>query len=123
MIYVIAIDDESASKIGYSKTKAGIEKRLESLQTGNHKKLKLIGFINGGISYEKYLHGVLHAHRLHGEWFDTSKPHVQIFLNDLINEGFIQAITRHTELTEDEIYNSITNRNNLRAKNRRKITK
>lgn len=60
--------EKEAIKIGYSKN--GIEGRKRAVQTGNHRKIKLIGSIPGGISLEKRIQKKFKKYHLHGEWFE-----------------------------------------------------
>ena len=64
------ISDGEFIKIGY--TDRDVESRLKSLQTGNPKKLVLLGQMDGNESKEADLHEQFKALRAHGEWFKSS---------------------------------------------------
>lgn len=70
---VYFIEDGDAVKIGYTKDK-NPEKRLRALQTANPRKLRLLGFIPGGVEVESRIHSELAHHRLEGEWFELCRP-------------------------------------------------
>ena len=78
MIYFIQNTQNKKIKIGYSKNPSN---RLKSLQTGSPDKLKIIGKIDGNISFENKLHNKFHYLRRNGEWFVNGKE-----LVDYINE-------------------------------------
>ena len=118
MIYIIKTHDENAIKIGYSKTKAGIEKRLSGLQTGNHKRLSLLHYFQGGRSIEKIIHGFLYQYHLSGEWFDYTSLDVQIFVNNLIDYNVYEALRSISTDKEYNPYYDISARNSKRRKDR-----
>ena len=64
------ISDGEFIKIGY--TDRDVESRLKSLQTGNPKKLVLLGQMDGNESKEAELHEQFKALRANGEWFKSS---------------------------------------------------
>lgn len=64
---VYFIDDGTAVKIGIALDPLA---RLDALQTGNPRRLDLIGSIEGDLGDERVLHDRFAAHRLVGEWFD-----------------------------------------------------
>lgn len=116
MIYVIKTEDDSAIKIGFTKTKEGVNRRLCDLQIGNHIKLTVIHTFKGGRSYEKLAHGFLHQYHLTGEWFDYSNFAVRRFVSILIESEFIEAIRSLTENKEYKLYSDIQARTNRRSK-------
>lgn len=65
-VYFIQIGDSGDIKIGYTNN---IKKRLKELQTGSPKKLKLLGYIDGGRTKEQELHSQFKQYRVNGEWF------------------------------------------------------
>lgn len=69
MIYFIS--DGEYIKIGFTEDDDA-EKRLNALQTGNARELRLIGVIPGDKSVERILHNVLGSLRARGEWFRIS---------------------------------------------------
>lgn len=69
--FVYFISDGENTKIGIAKD---MNKRLNSLQVGNPKKLKIVSFIpcvteNSARKIEKFLHNSFQCCRLEGEWF------------------------------------------------------
>lgn len=69
MIYAIQSGD--AVKIGFAKSSA--LSRMRELQIGSAEELKLIAVCDGEVYDEKWLHRVLSAHRIRGEWFRKSE--------------------------------------------------
>lgn len=66
--YVYFITCGAWVKIGYSLN--GIDKRLQSMRTGNPYPLKLYGYIdNVSIDVEQWLHRRLKKYNYRGEWF------------------------------------------------------
>ena len=88
MVYFIS--DGEYIKIGYTKRKP--DNRLKQLNTGNNKKLYLLGYIQGDKKKEKELHLKFNKYRIrqNGEWFlpsdelieyinqNNSQPHVYV---------------------------------------------
>lgn len=72
MIYFIQEGPNGPIKIG--KTGAGVEQRLEALQIGNSKKLRLLLSMPGGRRKEMELHDQFSAHWIRGEWFVPAAP-------------------------------------------------
>ena len=65
MVYFIS--DGERIKIGFT---TDIRQRLNSLQTANSNKLKLLYRIDdGGHALEKHIHEMCERYRLEGEWF------------------------------------------------------
>ena len=83
MIYFIQDGKKGSIKIGYSKDKEGVKKRLTSLQTGNPKKLTIIKQFKGGLGLENKIHKKFEFLRLHGEWFSYHKELMNFKLSDL----------------------------------------
>lgn len=81
--YVYAISDSSFIKIGVGRHPM---KRLRQLQTGNVKKLELLGFFEGGFELEKFIHKTYHIKR--GEWMKPTEELIK-FLNSRIDDKFI----------------------------------
>lgn len=80
-VYVIKADGDSPIKVGKSDDHA---KRLDSLQTGNPRRLRLLHVLVGGLDLEWQLHQMLKDHRMVGEWFDGPKvPEFLVFVADL----------------------------------------
>jgi len=69
--YVYFITDGEFMKIGIS---VNPKKRLQSIQTGHPKKLRIAALFKGGRDEEFQLHGRFLEHRVHGEWFKFCGP-------------------------------------------------
>ena len=80
--YVYFITDGEYIKIGYTKNHP--KKRLKQLNTGNDKKLFLLGYILGNMSKEKELHKKFGRLRVRNssEWFNVNDE-----LLDYINQN------------------------------------
>lgn len=91
MYIIYFVTDLQNIKIGF--TNQDIKKRIQQLSTGNSSKIYLIGFRQGSINDEKYLHTKFMNEKSHGEWF---KPVKEIL--DYIN---IQNEMNHTVECED----------------------
>lgn len=50
-----------------------VDRRVASLQTGNHEELEVVATIDGGKETEAYLHESLSAYRIRGECFERSQ--------------------------------------------------
>ncbi len=68
-VYFIQDGDKGPIKIGFS---TNLEARMAQLQTSTHRKLKLLGKVEGTQRLEHDIHRHLAAHRLEGEWFTPS---------------------------------------------------
>lgn len=86
-IYFIQAGSQGAIKIGWAKDPA---KRIRTLQTSQHQKLKMLGAIPGTLKDEQALHRRFADARLNGEWFDRSKVGGQV-MSLILSEGFIAA--------------------------------
>lgn len=95
MIYFVQSNNSGPIKIGYTKNKYSVHKRLGSIQVGSSEPLKLLGLINGSRKDEQLLHKKFHVYQLHGEWFQPSKT----LLNFIFNACGIKLDTH-------EIYNT-----------------
>jgi hypothetical protein len=72
MVYFIREirDPRSPVKIGYTGGgRRGAIRRLNGMQTGNPRRLAIVGLMNGDQSSETDLHYRFGSSRLHGEWF------------------------------------------------------
>lgn len=79
VIYVVQSTDQTAVKIGYSSTAAGVRPRLAMLQTGNPYLLRVLATTAGLFADERIAHAAFAAERLTGEWFEFS-PRVRVFV-------------------------------------------
>jgi hypothetical protein len=79
MIYFLQAGDDGPIKIGYSKNP---EDRRDSLQTGNHLDLKLIGVIPGKTTLEEKLHNRFDKYRIKGEWFECSSDIIEFIISN-----------------------------------------
>ena len=88
--YVYAVgpaNTDKPTKIGRA---SDLSSRVASLQTGSPVALELkyavvVGSNEIAIATEELAHSVLSAHRLHGEWFDITAPHVARAINEARN--------------------------------------
>ena len=78
-VYFIADLEKDVVKIGTSKSP---KSRLKQLQTSNSNRLALLGYIEGNVSEERYLHKYFSKYRLSGKWFSLDKDNCII---DYIN--------------------------------------
>jgi len=90
MIYLVT--DGEYTKIGA--TSYNIQKRLNELQTGNARKLHLLGCypVENKISTESFLHSLYKEKHILGEWFKLDNQDIKNILNakyDEISEDFI----------------------------------
>jgi hypothetical protein len=81
-------------KIGV--TGGGVHKRLATLQTGNHRKLKLLYALNTGredwaYDFEKSLHQALSHSRLSGEWFNCENNKVFKHVSEIFRSRVTDA--------------------------------
>ncbi|KKK96635.1 hypothetical protein LCGC14_2660780, partial [marine sediment metagenome] len=58
---------------------------IKLLQTGNSRKLTLIGAIKGPIDLERALHKYFKRNRIRGEWFTATKKFVDT-INSIIED-------------------------------------
>jgi len=75
-------DYETQYKIGYTRNKSTLKKRVKQLQTGNPNKIKIIDYFatEYGRKVETTLHNIYSIKRLEGEWFDLDIYDVKSFL-------------------------------------------
>ena len=66
-VYLIGVPGKSIAKIG---TAQDVGKRLVSLQTSHHQRLKVLWKTPGAREMERMLHNHFSRKRLEGEWFD-----------------------------------------------------
>jgi hypothetical protein len=78
MGWIYFIGDGELVKIGYSADDPG--RRLEQLQTGNPRPLRLIAQYRGERYHERYLHQRFDGHHVRGEWFQLT-PEILAFLS------------------------------------------
>jgi hypothetical protein len=74
-------------KIGYTRNKSTLKKRVKQLQTGNPDKIKILNFheTKHGRKVETALHNVYSMKRLEGEWFELEVYDAKNF-NDTCNK-------------------------------------
>ena len=73
---------ETKYKIGYTRNKATLKKRVKALQTGNPEKIHILDYFatKHGRKVETTLHSIYSMKRLEGEWFDLENYDVISFL-------------------------------------------
>lgn len=60
----------SPVKIGYTGGgRGGVAARVDAMQTGNPRRLAVVGLCRGDSETEAAMHQRLKKHRIHGEWF------------------------------------------------------
>jgi len=72
VIYFVKEQNDLTAKIGVSDTLETLKKRLCSMQTGNSRKLLIVGLTGGSYRKEKELHKKYKNYRIHREWFSLS---------------------------------------------------
>ena len=87
MQYVYAISDGSYIKIGISKNP---QQRIKQLNTGNVKKLVLLGYFKGGRELEKHIHYKFRTVRYNSEWMNPSDELVN-YLNKKFDNTYIEV--------------------------------
>lgn len=102
MVYFIQEEGTNFVKIGYSKTKEGVDERLKSLQTGNARKLSLLFLFNGSIDDEKDLHKAFKKQRVLGEWFNIKDKLQDFDIKDRI-ETYLEKRIQKREQEADKI--------------------
>jgi hypothetical protein len=80
MIYVIRSNGSEFVKIGFTKSKETLAKRLKSLSACSPFKLKVEALMNGSKLKERCLHSFCISRHHNGEWFRLSKEEVQRFV-------------------------------------------
>lgn len=80
--FIYFVSDEENVKIGYTNN---IEKRINQLQTGNAKELKLLFFIKGNKKVEEFLHGYFKEFHVKGEWFKINEYINEKNINDIVS--------------------------------------
>ena len=104
--HIYFVSDGKYVKIGVTNN---VEKRLQSLQSGNPKKLNLLFVIKGNKDLESYLHSKFKKYKKLNEWFDI--------LSILNKEDIINYKTLHVNK-----YNSNFVKVFNTSKNRKKIS-
>jgi hypothetical protein len=96
------VTDGNFTKIGA--TTYNVDKRLVELQTGNAKKLSVIGFyeVDNKITTERYLHELFNDRNILNEWFDLSLSDINEILSTKPN---VKRVGNSQCLTEEDIKN------------------
>jgi hypothetical protein len=84
-IYFVEMEGENAIKIGYSA--GSVERRIATLQTGQPRKMLLLGTIPGSMDDERSLHQELKQYRRNGEWFDYTHAMKEIVSHLIEKQG------------------------------------
>ena len=99
MIYFIQEEETSNIKIGYSKNIDSINRRVHDLQTGNSNCLVLLGYCNGTIENERYLHFAFRESNIRGEWFNIDPIDIEGYIdNQEVDWDFEKYHSFQTEL-------------------------
>lgn len=85
-IYFIEMEGTNSIKIGFTANN-DVTARMRQLQTGQPKKLRLLGSLPGDQDAERTLHAVFAGYRSNGEWFD-GPPVFRRFLVYAITNGW-----------------------------------
>ena len=97
--FIYLITDKEYTKIGA--TSYNVNKRLNELQTGNPKKLEIIGSyrVKNKLTTEKFLHNKFKEKNVLGEWFELNQKEI----TDILIEKFnIQNHNKPTEILDWE---------------------
>jgi len=84
-VYFIQAGDGGPIKIG---TATDVAKRLSTLQTAHHEKLRVVATIDGGRERELAVHANFAEDRLHGEWFRPSERVLE-FIDRSKDPGYV----------------------------------
>lgn len=83
---------ETQYKIGYTRNKSTLKKRVKQLQTGNPNKIHIVKYFetSHGRKVETTLHHIYSMKRLEGEWFELDNYDVDSFIEscEKIEENF-----------------------------------
>jgi hypothetical protein len=88
MIYFVS--DGEYVKIGLTDSD-DVDARIAALQTGNARKIFLLGTIEGGREAEAVLHSVFSNLRVRGEWFRVSLPKSEVDAASAIDPATLPA--------------------------------
>jgi hypothetical protein len=86
VVYFILDTTSHAIKIGFCLKNP--EKRLAALQTGNSNALRLLGYVYGIESHEKFLHKQFSPYHRQGEWFSVD---ILSGVDGILKWGSVQA--------------------------------
>lgn len=110
-------DNANLIKIGVAQD---VKSRLDTLQTGNHTALELLGSFpvdsqKHGLAIERKLHDLFRYYRVRGEWFRSAAP-LRSFIVSVVHEKMPLAeamllATEQSQKHKKEFYN----RTNLRS--------
>ena len=125
MIYIIVTEDQSAIKIGSTKSKRkdSVYERLDALQCGNHQKLSVLHSFQGNTSHESFLHGFLERYRLNREWFDYRNEELRMFIDRLVMGGIPYAVELFVPAYKFDPMEAIYNRQRIKYKTRAYLKK
>lgn len=79
MVYFARHGTDGPIKIGHT---TNVPSRLESLQTGCHEELQLLGTVPGGQKRERQIHQQFAAARIRGEWFRATSALLTFIKNN-----------------------------------------
>lgn len=76
-------DYETQYKIGFTRNKSTLKKRIQNLQTGNPNKIKIVNYFKTkwGRKVETTLHYIYSYKKLEGEWFNLELYDVTTFID------------------------------------------
>lgn len=102
VVYFIQEQPHGNVKIGITND---INNRLQGLQNGNSRNLKLLAYFPGVAAEERMLHHKLHRYRLCGEWF-TPCTHIYHEIKAHKRQGFIDEHAV-SQLLGDGLWNDL----------------
>ena len=124
---IYLVTDGENVKIGA--TTYNIEKRLIELQTGNAKKLTVIGFyeVQNKLSTEKHLHNLFSEKNVLNEWFKLEKDDIDTILSEKISvvrdSKFQSFKDEDIENIKNALYSNYYEYNQIRQKKESRLKK
>ena len=79
-------------KIGFS---TGVKQRFMDLSANNPRPITLIGFVEGDIQEERWIHRLFSEERTHNEWFKLNEK-INNWINEVITNGKLPEIPEIT---------------------------
>lgn len=122
-MYFVQADD-GPIKIGYCQSIGRLRPRVNSMQTGNHHELYVLGVIHGaGRLHEEEFHKRFSRDRVRGEWFRPTGPLLRLIYEEAEKvPGFPQRERSRRERTHEKRQERLSsiNRHKVRRKARQR---
>jgi Meiotically Up-regulated Gene 113 (MUG113) protein len=103
VVYLIGSPDHGHVKIGIAKD---VERRLATLQTGNHHTLQVLATMPGGLRLERLLHSYFADRHTRGEWYEfparDAVAHVRILLEAVAKVVAAHQTSTHSGLSTQQ---------------------